>query len=97
MLLCDYSCQGIYMSRATRLRSRLLIVWAPLADLLRLILSDGRFSVAGLLAKPIRLGTRTNRATLIGAPQRRRSPVEGGPIHVNVDEHGSYRAAWSGN
>src|SRR6267142_7243506 len=32
-----------------------------------------------------------------GAPQRRRSPMGGGPIHVNVDEHGSYRAAWSGN
>src|SRR5260370_40739630 len=31
------------------------------------------------------------------APQRRRSPMGGGPIHVNVDEHGSYRAAWSGN
>jgi len=24
-------------------------------------------------------------------------PQKGGPIHVNVDEHGSYRAAWSGN
>jgi len=32
-----------------------------------------------------------------GVPQRRRSPMGGGPIHVNVDEHGSYRAAWSGN
>ena len=32
-----------------------------------------------------------------GAPQRRRSPVEGESIHVDVDEHGSYRAAWSGN
>ncbi len=31
------------------------------------------------------------------APQRRRSPMGGGPIHVNVDVHGSYRAAWSGN
>jgi len=31
------------------------------------------------------------------APQRRRSPMGGGPIHVNVDEHGSYRAAWPGN
>src|SRR6266849_9106307 len=30
------------------------------------------------------------------APQRRRSPMGGGPIHVNVDEYGSYRAAWSG-
>jgi hypothetical protein len=26
------------------------------------------------------------------APQRRRSPVEGESIHVDVDEHGSYRA-----
>src|SRR5260370_12944831 len=32
-----------------------------------------------------------------GVPQRRRSPMGGGPIHVNVDVHGSYRAAWSGN
>ena len=32
-----------------------------------------------------------------GAPQRRRSPMEGESIHVNVDEHGSYRATWSGN
>jgi hypothetical protein len=31
------------------------------------------------------------------APQRRRSPVEGESIHVDVDEHGSYRATWSGN
>jgi nitronate monooxygenase len=32
-----------------------------------------------------------------GVPQRRRSPVEGESTHVNVDEHGSYRAAWPGN
>src|ERR1035438_8198023 len=33
---------------------------------------------------------------VIGAPQRRSSPVGGGPTHVIVDEHGTYRAAWSG-
>ena len=38
------------------------------------------------------------RARLVNsAPQRRRSPMGGGPIHINVDEHGSCRAAWSGN
>jgi hypothetical protein len=43
-------------------------------------------------------GTRMNKPTLVNsAPQRRRSPVEGESIHVDVDEHGSYRAAWSGN
>src|SRR5207248_5643163 len=31
------------------------------------------------------------------APQRRRSPVGGGPTHVVVGKHGSYRAAWPGN
>src|SRR5204862_443976 len=31
------------------------------------------------------------------APQRRRSPVGGGPTHVVVGKHGSDRAAWPGN
>jgi hypothetical protein len=41
---------------------------------------------------PVQIGDPNERAHPLvnGAPQRRRSPMGGGPIHVNVDEHGSY-------
>src|SRR5260370_6072780 len=43
------------------------------------------------------IATESPHPVVNGAPQRHRSRMGGGPIHVNVDSSGGYRAAWSVN